>query len=64
MVRPIDKAPICLNLEEVVVLTGYEALMEVYNNSVLIVWRSTVDSRPAVQASSNPFIRIYFYIIF
>jgi hypothetical protein len=37
MVRPIEKAPICLSLEEVTVRAGHKVLMEVDDNISLIV---------------------------
>jgi hypothetical protein len=37
MVRPIEKAPICLSLEEVTVRASHEVMMEVDDNILLIV---------------------------
>ncbi len=37
MVRPIDKASICLSLEEVAVHAGHKVLMKVDDNSALSV---------------------------
>jgi hypothetical protein len=37
MVRPIDKAPICLSLKEFAVCADHEVLMEIEDNISLIV---------------------------
>jgi hypothetical protein len=52
-----------MSAEEVAVHTGSEVLMEVENNSVLIVGIVQVYFRPGAQVSPNPLIK-YFNIIY
>jgi hypothetical protein len=61
MIKPIEWAPGCLSLEEVVMVSGHKILMEVDNIS-LIVLQSMRGFRHAAQASPKSHINIIFII--
>ncbi len=64
MVRPLGRGPICPSLEEVAGHAGHEVLMEVDNNSLLIVGNgfktscsALIQSRPPPISTSGKMMR-------